>query len=108
MFFFYFVIIPRPPRSTRTDTLFPYTPLFRSGGRASISEARLRPSRERAVGRESFSRKSAASAEQPLVDDLAALRQPHSIADLLVQHGLARLLVPESREEIEQIGRAHV
>src|SRR3546814_21050313 len=21
-----------PPRSTRTDTLFPYTPLFRSGG----------------------------------------------------------------------------
>src|SRR3546814_18424724 len=21
---------PRPPRSTRTDTLFPYTPLFRS------------------------------------------------------------------------------
>src|SRR3546814_12077672 len=26
-------MIPRPPRSTRTDTLFPYTTLFRSGGR---------------------------------------------------------------------------
>src|SRR3546814_11074868 len=25
-------MIPRPPRSTRTDTLFPYTTLFRSGG----------------------------------------------------------------------------
>src|SRR3546814_3784485 len=25
-----FFIIPRPPRSTRTDTLFPYTTLFRS------------------------------------------------------------------------------
>src|SRR3546814_8626996 len=25
-------MIRRPPRSTRTDTLFPYTPLFRSGG----------------------------------------------------------------------------
>src|SRR3546814_5662362 len=25
-------MIPRPPRSTRTDTLFPYTPLFRSLG----------------------------------------------------------------------------
>src|SRR3546814_18913210 len=25
-----FLMIPRPPRSTRTDTLFPYTPLFRS------------------------------------------------------------------------------
>src|SRR3546814_16833749 len=23
-------MIPRPPRSTRTDTLFPYTPLFRA------------------------------------------------------------------------------
>src|SRR3546814_7378837 len=26
-------MIRRPPRSTRTDTLFPYTPLFRSLGR---------------------------------------------------------------------------
>src|SRR3546814_257876 len=26
-------MIPRPPRSTRTDTLFPYTTLFRSGDR---------------------------------------------------------------------------
>src|SRR3546814_13250610 len=24
-------MVPRPPRSTRTDTLFPYTTLFRSG-----------------------------------------------------------------------------
>src|SRR3546814_16571797 len=28
--FFLFLIIRRPPRSTRTDTLFPYTTLFRS------------------------------------------------------------------------------
>src|SRR3546814_13335641 len=28
--FFCFVMILRPPRSTRTDTLFPYTTLFRS------------------------------------------------------------------------------
>src|SRR3546814_2882719 len=27
----------RPPRSTRTDTLFPYTTLFRSGERRSVS-----------------------------------------------------------------------
>src|SRR3546814_15435445 len=32
---FFFLIIRRPPRSTRTDTLFPYTTLFRSG-RASL------------------------------------------------------------------------
>src|SRR3546814_14107958 len=29
--FVFFLRIRRPPRSTRTDTLFPYTTLFRSG-----------------------------------------------------------------------------
>src|SRR3546814_1826369 len=32
--FFFFLMIRRPPRSTRTDTLFPYTTLFRSRERA--------------------------------------------------------------------------
>src|SRR3546814_20400315 len=31
---FFFLMIRRPPRSTRTDTLFPYTTLFRSGPQA--------------------------------------------------------------------------
>src|SRR3546814_6017429 len=31
-FSFFFLMIRRPPRSTRTDTLFPYTTLFRSIG----------------------------------------------------------------------------
>src|SRR3546814_15138430 len=30
LFMFFFLMIRRPPRSTRTDTLFPYTTLFRS------------------------------------------------------------------------------
>src|SRR3546814_7351671 len=30
MFGVVFLMLRRPPRSTRTDTLFPYTPLFRS------------------------------------------------------------------------------
>src|SRR3546814_1273309 len=30
MCYFFFLMIRRPPRSTRTDTLFPYTTLFRS------------------------------------------------------------------------------
>src|SRR3546814_2907324 len=30
-YFVFFLMIRRPPRSTRTDTLFPYTTLFRSG-----------------------------------------------------------------------------
>src|SRR3546814_20812829 len=32
LFLFFFLMIRRPPRSTRTDTLFPYTTLFRSEG----------------------------------------------------------------------------
>src|SRR3546814_13610234 len=32
VFTFFFLMIRRPPRSTRTDTLFPYTTLFRSDG----------------------------------------------------------------------------
>src|SRR3546814_2993577 len=32
-------MIRRPPRSTRTDTLFPYTTLFRSAGRRRQDEA---------------------------------------------------------------------
>src|SRR3546814_1072893 len=40
---FVFLMIRRPPRSTRTDTPFPYTTLFRSGrlsGAALADEAR--------------------------------------------------------------------
>src|SRR3546814_10927673 len=36
---FFFLMIRRPPRSTRTDTLFPYTTLFRS----ALSCDRRRP-----------------------------------------------------------------
>src|SRR3546814_6244555 len=39
---FFFLMIRRPPRSTRTDTLFPYTTLFRSG-RAHRPGAAARP-----------------------------------------------------------------
>src|SRR3546814_10688774 len=35
-------MIRRPPRSTRTDTLFPYTTLFRSPSRQSVQEWRPR------------------------------------------------------------------
>src|SRR3546814_1755825 len=40
----FFLMIPRPPSSTRTDTLFPYTTLFRSrrGRRGGRCRERLR------------------------------------------------------------------
>src|SRR3546814_4077678 len=39
---FFFLMILRPPRSTRTDTLFPYTTLFRSSLERFSSKLRLR------------------------------------------------------------------
>src|SRR3546814_4962391 len=38
--FVFFLMIRRPPRSTRTDTLFPYTTLFRSSAGRLWSRAR--------------------------------------------------------------------
>src|SRR3546814_12881324 len=54
--YFFFLMIRRPPRSTRTDTLFPYTTLFRSaggrrGGRCHIEPHRPRGRRRRESGR---------------------------------------------------------
>src|SRR3546814_5445982 len=37
----FFLMIRRPPRSTRTDTLFPYTTLFRSGERYDADDRPL-------------------------------------------------------------------
>src|SRR3546814_6756572 len=46
MYFFFFLMIRRPPGSTRTDTLFPYTTLFRSYASRGLdlaeAQARLR------------------------------------------------------------------
>src|SRR3546814_9832160 len=40
---FFFLMIRRPPRSTRTDTLFPYTTLFRSpaAARGGLDQHRI-------------------------------------------------------------------
>src|SRR3546814_19258715 len=46
---FFFVMIRRPPRSTRTDTLVPYTTLFRSA--VQLQRAAGRVSRVRRAGR---------------------------------------------------------
>src|SRR3546814_9947619 len=38
--FVFFLMIRRPPRSTRTDTLFPYTTLFRSRPEPALAHHR--------------------------------------------------------------------
>src|SRR3546814_14776761 len=51
--FFFFLMLRRPPRSTRTDTLFPYTTLFRSCRRRAQIERyppEKRPMRRDRIG----------------------------------------------------------
>src|SRR3546814_10865094 len=67
----------RPPRSTRTDTLFPYTTLFRSAGRA-VQKKQLRHRRrggEPVVAHESELRQ--VSGERELFGESRRCDEPH-------------------------------
>src|SRR3546814_17729217 len=92
--FFFFLMIRRPPRSTRTDTLFPYTTLFRS-----LRELRRRDPR---WVRQRLRRRGLARGHGPREGraDLAAddPRRPP---------GRRRVATP-GRQDIRKIGRAHV
>src|SRR3546814_14819528 len=54
--YFFFLMIRRPPRSTRTDTLFPYTTLFRSGGFTGALRFRPEGDDQRIEGQLDFAR----------------------------------------------------
>src|SRR3546814_15721096 len=49
--FCFFLMIRRPPRSTRTDTLLPYTTLFRSGDAPYPDRGRRHPAAHPRQGR---------------------------------------------------------
>src|SRR3546814_13905318 len=82
----FFLMIRRPPRSTRTDTLFPYTTLFRS----SFSGRREGPAWYRILMEDSGSNPWAASATD-MLEALLVWRRD-------VRHFLARP-IPESALE---------
>src|SRR3546814_14958685 len=69
-------MIRRPPRSTRTDTLFPYTTLFRSGTEPSSSSFRD-----------------------------AFVRYRPKPTDMDFQCSLATLLYPVNRSEERRVGK---
>src|SRR3546814_6548145 len=76
-------MIRRPPRSTRTDTLFPYTTLFRSNGPSQPSSSTVRTSGDRGPGTARFTT-SAQSARMSFISALIVrrvLRSIHQEAD---------------------------
>src|SRR3546814_10418336 len=71
-------MIRRPPRSTRTDTLFPYTTLFRSSdpARAPGGRSRRDPGLAEPASFEPDAPSSAAPHREAQDDDAAFLRTP--------------------------------
>src|SRR3546814_9849171 len=84
---FFFFILRRPPRSTRTDTLFPYTTLFRSPrGRAVRRRrdtlARHRLDRNEASRRPGHAPRRLAAARKMRPQDAAARRSEEHTSEL--------------------------
>src|SRR3546814_5316531 len=67
---FFFLMIRRPPRSTRTDTLFPYTTLFRSD--AGVARLRVAAARRRSTGIAGAREEGAEPLDDLGIDDGAA------------------------------------
>src|SRR3546814_20505658 len=113
LYFFFFLMIRRPPRSTRTDTLLPYTTLFRSAGylTTTCKGRSSRPilqqmARDRQRGRRDEGRPHVAGQRRAH----AGAVDPHCRLDLgLVerQRGVERPSAAADHQRRE-IGRAHV
>src|SRR3546814_21128015 len=69
-------MIRRPPRSTRTDTLFPYTTLFRSQQRADVQRAaRHQQIQQAPVLRRDVDDPDMAGVEHPLIFPVGPRRE---------------------------------
>src|SRR3546814_5511001 len=84
-------MIRRPPRSTRTDTLFPYTTLFRSRKAAARVFGQEHPDRNLAVGQREFRR---------ILVDVA---QRRGILDQRVEIGGVALIEDRSEEHTSEL-----
>src|SRR3546814_2836354 len=91
--FFFFLMIRPPPRSTRTDTLFPYTTLFRSFPRVSrLGSTRTGPT----------------ILPQGLLDGGFDLADPERLARHLVERPrIHQILVAQHRFELSGVHFRH-
>src|SRR3546814_1282316 len=103
---FFFLMIRRPPRSTRTDTLFPYTTLFRSeaaGSRVEGLRDAAEDDRRRAVDDRRKARREALPDADERDDQGLARVRPHPRAREEVGHQEHALRAQDARE-IQEIG----
>src|SRR3546814_10221308 len=99
---FFFLMKRRPPRSTRTDTLFPYTTLFRScdGGLIVAQRAEL----ERAAGRQDVSLDAMVVRVLPAQQGRAG-GAAEGIGDAVIIEGHALVLDQSLRLRHERVAR---
>src|SRR3546814_7076944 len=90
-------MLRRPPRSTRTDTLFPYTTLFRSQPLALVADYGAIAMAELA----SISERRIEQLVNPALSGLPAFLTPHGglNSGLMVAQYTAAALVSENRSE---------
>src|SRR3546814_8165018 len=113
-FFLFFLMIRRPPRSTRTDTLFPYTTLFRSlgwaGTEGTFDWQVLRDNVGAEVSRlEGLYRQTLFTHNINLFRGGARIVGPNAV-DVAGSHLTAEkiLIASGAKPTIPEIGRAHV
>src|SRR3546814_20233788 len=108
-------MIPRPPRSTRTDTLFPYTTLFRSESKGAnrgpegVEQPFLRPAHNPVRGPIAVHRGMAGAAGEPRANIVGLLRPARVAAEPPVGQHAARRLgvrgVRADRSEERRVGK---
>src|SRR3546814_18098043 len=106
----FFLMIRRPPRSTRTDTLFPDTTLFRSAQvvaeafQVDIDRVKITAT---STGKVPNTSATAASSGSD-INGMAALAACDTIKGRLVDFATENWEVPAGQVAFQQIGRAHV
>src|SRR3546814_16658019 len=102
--FIFFLMIRRPPRSTRTDTLFPYTTLFRS--RHCPMGGGPHPRGVRGEARPGFCAGARPSPSPARVSHMLNLREYRNTADRLADHLPWAALIEPGVVLNKEIGRA--
>src|SRR3546814_3350263 len=95
---FFFLMIRRPPRSTRTDTLFPYTTLFRSLAAASRRSCTRTMNRLRLGSPVSSSKLTSCSIERS-VCSLSRDRKSTRLNPVTNAHLVCRLLLEKKNKK---------
>src|SRR3546814_16522025 len=100
-------MVARPPRSTRTDPLFPYTTLFRSGERGGHVVRPVGHRRQRAgQHRELAAHEVAEALPAGIVIDAVAVAEVHRHVEQVVDVALVAEAVLEN--EIEHAGAVRI